>query len=411
MSDAKVIRPPFPRKRSEVPRESERSDPNAAPKEQPHPFLDGARRQVAKHIAATALLGADAYEDVEREPLVYTWQDYVQPSDLVMVAGYSYSGKTTLCTLLAAALAAPPDMRPVLLGRQVTPVAAGKVVAFVEEENSRRSFTKKMKTACRLLNLPVRETLDRLVSFVRQGARIRSQDDRAESVFTDLWDRAEAGRIGALFIDSWSVVCTPPGANSNSGDDQTIVTRALRSFVEVSGAPLFVIDHMRKGGSYTIEDIAGSVQKGAAMDAIIAVQAEKDEGVVTSSKVWGIKFRDEPDEPPAAVVLTIVRDQGEPRIVEGGVQAPASKEPAHERVWTFLESADEAKTKKEIREALGLNYDAVEAAVTTLFSERRIRKGAPKRGANGKDYPTFESVFSTDEFLKRNGFNPNGGAP
>jgi energy-coupling factor transporter ATP-binding protein EcfA2 len=372
-----------------------------------HPFLRGARPAIAKQITSTALLGAGAYEDLQAEPVDYLWEDFLEASHLALIAGPSGVGKSTLLFLLAAALANTTPRRPLLLGRAVNPIPEGKCVVLLEEENGRRSTAANLVWSCEMLGLPVAPTLDRIVTLVRSGVRIRHQTDRGDSAFTSLWERAEAGRIGALLIDSWATVCTANDVDSRSEEHQALVAKTLRGFVEVSGGPCVAIAHTRKSGAESLEDIAGSHQRGAAMDLVLLVSAEKSEGIVQSSRVTVAKMRDTPDEPPLAAVFTIVREGGRHRLVEG--KADPSGDPPHERVHAWLEAQDAPATSWEIRGALKMNNQTLQDAITTLFSERRIRKA--KKLVKGVERNAFESLLSLDNELEIMGFDPGGRGP
>lgn len=251
-------------------------------------------------LARVATVGYDALVAETSDPIRWTWFGVISEANHVELSGPSFGGKTTLATLFVAALANPGE--PIaLFGREVTPIREGQFVVLIEEENGKHSMRKKLETACRVLNLPVKETLDRVITIVRKGVRVDT------NVWWELVQLGQRGAIGALFIDSRARVLR--NGESNSEEAQAAVADSLFFLIEQAKAPVFVISHTRKGQAEAIEDVSGSGQRGAGADVILLVNPTRDErGKVTSSKITFIKIRDDVEEHPDPVEFTLAKD-------------------------------------------------------------------------------------------------------
>jgi hypothetical protein len=110
-------------------------------------------------LQSVALVGADALLADADAPAEWSWRGIVQRGDVTEIAGPPYCGKSTLTIFVAVAHANPGE--PIeLFGRVVTPIEPGRFVVLINVENSQRSAKRKLREACELLGLPVRETLD-----------------------------------------------------------------------------------------------------------------------------------------------------------------------------------------------------------------------------------------------------------
>lgn len=318
-----------------------------------------------------ALVGFDEIDDVASEAIEWAWEGIYAVDHGIECAGASYSGKTTLGFLLAAAHAHVGE--PVeVLGRRVTPVPEGKSVVIVEEENSQRSCRDKLIASCEMLGIEPRAALDRIVLIARCGMQVGDPQWRA------LLALAAADRIGFTLIDSRARVFN--GGSANAEEDQC--TRDVLQLMNHSGGPVFIVSHtrkpsgMRSGGArrLALEDVSGSHQRAAWADVVLLVSAERDEADrVLSSTVRVGKLRDAVDDHPEPVTFSIAKDQQGRWRCAVNASAREADQPVHERVFELLRREGE-KTKTELRTALSTSGATIERALSVLFKERRVRK-------------------------------------
>lgn len=331
------------------------------------------------HLARVATVGYAALVAETADPIRWVWRGVISEANHVEVSGPSGGGKTTVSTLFAAALANPGA--PVeLFGRVIEPVRPGQFVVFVEEENGKHSLRKKMETACRVLGLPIAETLDRVIFLVRRNVRV------GDAVWNDLVELGRRGGIGAVFIDSRARVLR--NGESNSEEDQAAVADALFALIEAARAPAFVVSHTRKGSASSIEDLAGSLQRGAGADVILMVEAKRDTGGrVLASTLTCVKIRDDVEEHPAPMEFTIGRDAAGAPALTSTVPAEDDR-PLEERILEVLER-DGALTRSDLAQRLGRSRADVQPALDTLFAAERLR-GARVRKKNGQEYAAID---------------------
>jgi hypothetical protein len=327
---------------------------------------------VADHV----LIGDADYQRQATGEVPYVWAGVVQYEHLVLLAGPSGVGKTTLATHLVVGLANPTGKPIEVLGRAVTPLPADQVVLLIEEENGPRSIARKLEEACLAYGLPVAETRDRIVTIARGGVRIGghgTKDDQDRKILGDVLAWIDDGLIGAMFVDSWAAVVAGDPVDER---EQARAAAWLRKLVGLMGGPLFVIVHTRKSGAATLEDVAGSHQRAAAADGVLLATAEREDGQVLSTKVEFAKLRDfDGDEYPSPVSFSIAKGpDGAPRVALNA-SARASDQPAHERVFDLLRAGGQL-TKRAIRDELGLSGERLEKALTVLFADKRLRKSS-----------------------------------
>jgi energy-coupling factor transporter ATP-binding protein EcfA2 len=352
-------------------------------------LLSKVRKQVTDEQFAAlskALLVGDAdYRAEQVRETTYAWKGVAEPEHFVVLGGPSGGGKTTLSELLAAAFANPTGKPVEVLGREVTPVPAGKYVLCIQEENGRRSFSKGLEVACQLLGLPVAATRDRMISSVRGNVRF-SREGYSQCA-SGLVEVIKAGLVGATFIDTWATVM---GGDANSEEDQAQAAKFMRWIVECTGGLLFVVMHTRKTGAEAIEDLSGSGQRGAGADVIVLVTAERDHsGEVLSSTAKFVKLRDfDGDEWPEPVTYSISKTApGGPRLAIGS-SAREEDQPAHERLFQLLER-EGWQTKQQMKTKVKMSGKRLEQALTVLFADRRIHKRETGRHHRGEAISEF----------------------
>lgn len=343
--------------------------------EGPEAPADGPLRGLG-HLAHVATVGYAALVNATSKPIRWVWRGVVSEENQVEIGGPSGGGKTTLSTLFVAALANPTKEPVQLFGREVTPVRPDQFVVFVQEENGKHSLRKKMETACDVLGLPRADTLDRVIFIVRRNVRV------GDAVWQDLLELGRRGLVGAIFIDSRARVLRK--GESNSEEDQAAVSGQLFALIETARAPAFVVSHTRKGGASSIEDLAGSLQRGAGADVILLVEARRDtSGRVVASTVTCVKIRDDVEEHPQPVEFTIGRDAaGRPALTTA--TTAQDDRPLEEQVLEVLEREGEL-TRTDIAAKLGRSKADIQPALDTLFAAGRLR-GAKVRKKNGQEY-------------------------
>lgn len=352
-------------------------------------------------IEKYGIVGYEASRRVAAEPIEWVWSGVIAKHHAVEVCGPSYSGKSTLAMLLLAACANPKGKPVSLLGREVTPMPPGRVVLYANEENGRQSAVASIDAAIEMLGLPLRETWDRICLLSRSGLRAYEAegDELLNPEKGDLWaaviHAATAGAFGLIALDTRARIFAGFGGPKDE-DAQARVADEIVRLVEHGGAPVVVVSHTRKGSSDDIEDVSGSGQRGAAADTILMVSAERDDGRVTSSRCVFVKLRDGIGEHPAPISFSVAREDGRWRLA-AGASAKTQDQALHERVYRVLESGG-AKTKNELRTVLGCNAKRLEQAITTLFSEKRIRKH--KDHVRGRARDTFSAVVDRDALFQ-----------
>ncbi len=289
--------------------------------------------------------------------------------------------KTSLALLMMVARANPTGTAIDLLGYPMTPGAPGTFVVLVEEENGKHSIRKKVEIACEALGLPVRETLDRMIFLVRRGVMA---GDRVWQIVEGL---GRSGRLSMIMVDSRARVLRQ--GESNKEEDQALIANLLHRLIEASAAPVVVVSHTRKGEKggepSEIEDISGSLQRGAGADVALIVTAKKDDaGKVTSAKVKFAKLREVVDDADVSFVLD--KDVTGAWTLSTDVVAASARDdrPAAEKVADALAAHPDGMTKFAIEEALNLGGTTLEQALSALFAnheiarEQRIVSGKPR---------------------------------
>ncbi len=354
-----------------------------APAPAPPPTID---RLLPPALRGAALVGFDAISSVSDEPIDYVWHGLLARDHLAEVTGASGSGKTTLAFLVGAAAAAigePVDV----LGRRVTPIAAGRYVVIIEEENGKRSCRDKLLASCEMLGLDPRTTLDRVLLLARAGFRASEHE-----AWNGLLDLGRKGRIGLVILDSRARIFA--GGDANDENSQAAVAAMIAGLIKASGAPVIVVSHTRKGAADSLDDVSGSHQRVAAADVVLLVNAKKSDGRVLSSRVVVAKLRDAVDEHPEPVTFAISKEKAGRWRCAVSTAASVDDANAHDRVHALLEQRGEL-TKNEIREALTMSGASVEAALTTLFGEKRIKR--TKRDRRGREVDVFSAKSDVRE--------------
>jgi len=329
--------------------------------------------KLPKLVAAKAITGWSASRMVLAEPVPWRWGRIVADSHAVEVSGGVGDGKTTFASLLVASLAAPPaGSEPrMLLGHTVAPVAEGRSVLYVGEENGRQSSVAQIDRAIEVLGLPPEETWSRIVLLARAGVHAHYLGDE-DTLWKDIVAGAQAGLWGAVFLDTRAKILSLFGASKDE-ESQAAASRMVTSLVEAGRCPVFVLSHLRKGADGTdLDGISGSAQRAGGADVALLVTAKRCKGRVLSSTVAVAKNRDDDGgDWPAPMAFSLAKADGAWTLTEGEADEDGGKLPPHERVHALLRENGE-QTVGQIRKALGLNNTVAWGAIQVLRKEGRV---------------------------------------
>ncbi len=191
-------------------------------------------------LTSQALVGYDALVEATSKPIVWRWHGIVADNHHAEIAGPSGEGKTTLLTLLLAAMANPTEKVVTVLGREVRPIAPDRFVILVEEENGTHSVRLKMERVCQALDLPVRATIDRMIFLIRKEVRVFS------AAWSELEQLGRQGRVGAIVIDTRARVLSLGDASSE--ENQVRVAGGLTRMVEATKGPVLEFPRIARSG-------------------------------------------------------------------------------------------------------------------------------------------------------------------
>jgi energy-coupling factor transporter ATP-binding protein EcfA2 len=325
---------------------------------------------------ANALWSRQTIEAEADKPIEYFWHLIASAGQIVMIAGPSGGGKTTLVSILIVALANTGEPIEVL-GYRVTPAAARRFIVFVEAEHGKPSAARKLVKACRIAGIDP-SALDRIIVLARSALQMGTD------AWRELGRLVEAGLAAHLILDTLPQVA--PG-DANDEKMQAEIMRSMTALIELApadGRPvIWPVVHTRKSGADALEDVSGSVQRIGGADTVLIVNPERVDGRVVASKVTFAKLREDPDPEPWPMPVTFTIEGG--RITINGAQK-RDERPLEERVLSLLEIG--GKTKSEMKDALHVSGVTLETAITSLFGARRITTG-PMKKVRGREFQTF----------------------
>jgi hypothetical protein len=296
----------------------------------------------------------------------YVWQDIAVAGTILLIAGGPGEGKTTLLFLVLAAranLGGPVK----LLDRPVMPAPHGKFIVLIEGEHSEASTARKLVRSMALLGVE-ESALDRVFVIARKQVVIGSPE------WSEIGELVKRGYVSDIAIDTIAR-CAP--ADANDEREQVKVFDELAALIDLAPAGterpiVWVIAHTRKSGNGELSDVSGSTQRVGQADTVLLVKGNRVDGRVASSRVTFAKLREDPDEYPATIDFSIGRDEhGRPRLTAGSAAADDER-PLTVRIVELLAERGPL-TKYAIRDHLRRNAKHVDAAVRTLFKERRLR--------------------------------------
>ena len=193
-------------------------------------------------LAAVAVYGRNRILELAAKPVVYLWQDIALAGIVVVIAGGPGGGKTTLLFLLLAARlnrGAPVK----LLGREVTPVPAGRFVVLIEGEHGATSTMRKLVRSLRILGIDD-GGLDHVIVVARKSVRIGSAE----------WDEVgrmvSAGLVSDIALDTLARVAP---SDANEQKEQVAVFDTIAQTIDLAPTEetkpvVWTVAHTRKGG-------------------------------------------------------------------------------------------------------------------------------------------------------------------
>ncbi len=334
------------------------------------------------HLAKVALLGrANILEQASR-PVTYIWQDIAVPATIVLLAGNSGDGKTTLLFLIVAARASVTDAVD-LLGRRVTPAPAGHFIVILEGEHAEGSTCRKLVKSMAALAIDD-AALDRVIVVARKAVHVGSPE------WTDVVSLIRAGLVSDLVIDT--VARVMPGDGSSEREQVALfdkVAQAIDAAPNVDDRPIvWAVAHTKKNGQTgELSDVSGSVQRVGQADSVLLLRAERGEdGRVLSSTVTFAKLREDPDEYPAAASFSIVRDADGAWRVTTDTSATVARGKGADgvsetEVLAVLGDVDTALTTSKIRGFVSVARGGKAGSKVNKAGVDRVLGAMEKRGA------------------------------
>jgi hypothetical protein len=356
-----------------------------------------------RHLGPLALRGAAQIRKLAAEPINWAWKDYVVPGTVVVLAGPSSEGKTTLAflILMARATLGPPIA---LCGREVKPAAVGRYVVVVEAEHGESSTARKLVKSAELLGLGD-DALERVISISRKAVMLGSPE------WKDIESMIAAGIVADVAIDTWARVTT---GDSNKEEDQArnfeIIAGAIEKAPPDAQPNMWLLLHTRKGKADSLDDVAGSVQRVAQADTVLLVNADRDEnGKVQSTTVKLVKAREEPDDYPEASKHAIL--DGRIEWSSGGSKGGTGPMPEGitalgKKILVFLRGQQELRAVTYIAKAVKRSTNDVSNELQELSEAGHVREVIDGVQHRGNAYDGWETARPTQTLTPTN-LNPD----
>jgi|SRR5580692_2850419 hypothetical protein len=314
------------------------------------------------NLARVALVGLDKLVAVAGIKPHFVWDQIAVAATIVLIASGPSEGKTTLLGMILAARARTSGVVSVL-GRNVEAARAGLWIVFIEGEHSESSAARKLLRSAKLLGIDP-AGLGRIILIARKAVRLGSPE------WDDVVALVRAGLVSDIAIDTIARVAP---SESNDEREQTAIFDQVAQAIEAAPSDAvrptaWACAHTRKNGrTGDVGDVAGSAQRTGQADSVLMLEGEKIDGRTVSTKVVFAKLREEPEEFPLPVTFAI--DGSTLTILDGDF---VDERPLEPRILDFLTRSG-PQTKTNLRARLRRSSADIEAAISALFAERRIR--------------------------------------
>jgi hypothetical protein len=305
-------------------------------------------------LAAIVCTGRDTAEELAAVPTEWAWQDYAPAGAITMMAGQPGGGKTTLLFQILVARARVESGVCLICDRNVLPARQFKHVLLIEAEHSDASTARKLLKSCDILGIS-RNALDRITWIARKSVLIG--DTRWKLIVQLIAD----GSVSDIAIDTLARV-SPRESESNDEMSQVEIFDGLAQAIEAAPddqrPTVWLLGHTRKQskeskGRLGLDDVAGSLQRTGQADAVITVEAVRNEGMVVATKIVLQKSREDPEEYP---------EEYEMHLPEAPKPAAAPRS---------SDAADVARVQEYFKEHPGAGVEQVRQALS--MSWRRVK--------------------------------------
>lgn len=340
-----------------------------------------------EHLRPLVVVGARRLRDLAQQPIEWAWKDYAVAGTINGLAGPPSGGKTTLLFLLLLARAATGE--PVeLLQRRVVPAPTGRYVVLIEGEHGDKSAARKLVSSAELLGLGD-DALNRIILVARKNVLVPS------APWLDVVKLIAAGLVGDIGIDTLAR-CTQGDANSEQ--DQVEIFAELARAIEkapVDAHPtVWTVMHTRKKGADALEDVSGSAQRVGQSDAVIMVSANREDGAsskVTSSTIKLVKAREDPEDYPPDMLLTLGKDRvsAEPETSSGRKGGAGDRR----KVYSAIEKKPGIGAA-DLRDACGIG-DRADTVVAELIRDGYVVNDGPTGKRAPKSYRAIRPLDET----------------
>jgi hypothetical protein len=334
-----------------------------------------------EELKATGISGAAAINALAAEPVPWLWRPFVVSGTIVLLAGSSFGGKTTLLFLLVLARAGAVDVD--FLGHPLQAAPPGQYVIFIEGEQSEKAAARKCARCARILqrHLPGFVIPDRLIILAREQIKVGTMP----------WKRittlVEQGLVSDIILDTIAAT-----TNEKANDEQSQAglfqkfVKVIRSSPPTRPTTLWVAAHIRKPGNQrgtglppsdiTIHEVGGSVQRVAQSDSVLMVESFTKDGRVTHAKVSFSKLKEDPpdDEDVRPITYKATPKDGLV-VVKKATPAPTggrSKAVDKLSVLAFFASTKGEHSSNQVVAAIGGGRLEIRAYIDELIAEKQL---------------------------------------
>jgi hypothetical protein len=290
-----------------------------------------------------------ALENVPSEP-DWTWQGYLAPGAITLLAGRPKVGKSTLLFALVAALEA---------GKPLVELDTRPVGALILSEERGSTLAEKAQRW---------DLNGRVHLLMRHQANGRDW----AGVISESVDYCQRHGLGVLVVDTWDKWTGLKGdAENNAG----AILEALEPLVQAAGADLAVLicAHQRKSFGEFGEAVRGSNALTGGVDVVLELERPRSD-VLSGEGVRVLQAVSRFSGTPEELVIALGEDGYEAR----GDALTAAAEVEQKQILAALEVLGEGSYEK-LHEETGLPRTTVQRRLEEL-GDRVVKRGAGKRG-------------------------------